>query len=251
MQFSPAFQRATFLRRYKRFLADVRLDTGEEVTIHCPNTGSMRECLHEGSDCWFSVSDNPKRKYARTWEIATTPSGHLAGINSARANALVVEAIKAGVIKELEGYAELKTEVRYGEERSRIDVLLTGHSVDLRECYVEVKSVTLLEVINGRAQGCFPDSVSARGSKHLRELAAMVQLGHRAVLLYCVQHSGIDSVMAAAHIDPEYAQTLSWALDQGVEVLAYGADISAGEIRVNRPMPVKSSPVSSHDTQDS
>jgi len=242
MQFSPVFQRATFLRRYKRFLADVRLDTGEEVTIHCPNTGSMRECMQEGSDCWFSVSDNPKRKYSRTWEIATTPSGHLAGINSARANALVVEAIELGVIAELAGYADLQTEVRYGAERSRIDVLLTAHDVDQRDCYVEVKSVTLLDTIDGRAQGCFPDSVSARGSKHLRELAAMVQLGHRAVLLFCVQHSGIESVMAAGHIDPDYARTLSWAIEQGVEVLAYQADMGAGEIRVSRSIPVKPCP---------
>ena len=243
MQFSPAFQRATFLRRYKRFLADVRLDTGEEVTIHCPNTGSMRECMQEGTDCWFSVSDNPKRKYARTWEIATTPSGHLAGINSARANALVVEAIEAGVIGELQGYAELKTEVRYGAERSRIDVLLAGHGSDRRDCYVEVKSVTLLELIDGHPQGCFPDSVSARGSKHLRELVAMVQQGHRAVLMFCVQHSGIESVMAAAHIDPEYARTLSWALDQGVEVLAYKTEVSAAEIRVSDKVVVEKSHV--------
>jgi len=243
MQFSPAFQRATFLRRYKRFLADVMLDTGEEVTIHCPNTGSMRECLQEGSDCWFSISDNPKRKYSRTWEIATTPSGHLAGINSARANALVVEAIEQGVIKELEGYSKLNTEVRYGEERSRIDVLLSGHDEDSRDCYVEVKSVTLLDHVEGRPQGCFPDAVSARGSKHLRELVAMVNQGHRAVLLFCVQHTGIDSVMAAGHIDPEYARTLSWALAQGVEVLAYKTEISAEEIFVSKALPVKVSAV--------
>lgn len=238
MQFSPAFQRATFLRRYKRFLADVLLDTGEEVTIHCPNTGSMRECMQEGSDCWFSVSDNPKRKYSRTWEVATTPTGHLAGINSARANALTVEAIECGVIKELAGYPKLSTEVRYGEERSRIDILLSGRDDDPRDCYVEVKSVTLLDRVNGSPQGCFPDAVSARGSKHLRELAAMVSQGHRAVLLFCVQHTGIDSVMAAAHIDPEYTSTFSWALAQGVEVLAYKADIGAAEIRVSQRLPV-------------
>lgn len=247
MQFSPAFQRATFLRRYKRFLADVRLDTGEEVTIHCPNTGSMRACMQEGSDCWFSVSDNPKRKYARTWELATTPSGHLAGINSARANALVVEAIELGMIDELQGYSELQTEVRYGAERSRIDVLLTGHDVDRRDCYVEVKSVTLLDVIGGKSQGCFPDSVSARGSKHLRELVAMVQQGHRAVLMFCVQHSGIESVMAAAHIDPEYARTFNWALAQGVEVLAYRAEIGAAEIRISGKVGVKDSSTLSDD----
>lgn len=239
MIFQPAFQRATFLRRYKRFLADVVLDSGEEVTIHCPNTGSMRACMSEGSDCWFSVSDNPKRKYSRTWEIATTPTGHLAGINSARANAFMVEAIESGVVSELIGYSSLKTEVRYGEERSRIDIFLSGQAGDARDCYVEVKSVTLLDEIDGRAQGCFPDAVSTRGTKHLRELAAMVKQGHRAVLLFCVQHSGIESVMAAGHIDPEYAKTLSWAVEQGVEVLAYKTEISAGEIRVTAALPVK------------
>jgi sugar fermentation stimulation protein A len=226
------------VKRYKRFLADIVLDTGEEVTIHCPNTGSMRACISEGSDCWFSVSDNPKRKYSRTWEIATTPTGHLAGINSVRANNLVVEALEADVIDELMGYRSLKTEQRYGEEKSRIDILLSDREDDGRDCYVEVKSVTLLDEVDGRLQGFFPDAVSERGTKHLRELAAMVQAGQRAVLLFCVQHTGIESVAPAAHIDKKYTETLMWAVEQGVEVIAYKASITPAKIKITESLPV-------------
>lgn len=234
MKFQPALDEGVLLRRYKRFLADVRLPGGEEITIHCPNTGSMKACLAEGSPCWFSTSDNAKRKYPNTWEIATTPAGDLAGVNTGRANALVVEAIEHGVIAELQGYETLKTEVRYGEERSRIDIFLSG-AADQIDCYVEVKNVTLCE---DAGQGLFPDSVSTRGSKHLRELALMVEQGHRAVLLFCVQHSGIERVSAAAEIDPVYAATLKEVVGKGVEVYAYQADLSAQEIVLRRRLPV-------------
>ena len=119
MLIQPALREATLLRRYKRFLADIRLADGREVTIHCPNTGSMKACIAEQSPCWFSESDNPKRKYPYTWELATTPHGDLAGINTGRANALVVEAINNSVVDSLRGYEQLQTEVRYGEEKSR------------------------------------------------------------------------------------------------------------------------------------
>lgn len=234
MQCNPKLQQGVLLRRYKRFLADVRLPGGEEITIHCPNTGSMKACLAEGSPCWFSVSDNPKRKYPHTWEIATTPAGHLAGVNTGRANALVQEAIANGVITELQGYTRVQAEVRYGDERSRIDFLLSGHE-GAPDCYVEVKNVTLCEV---GGQGLFPDSVSIRGTKHLRELALMAEQGHRAVLLFCVQHSGIERVSAAAAIDPEYARTLAEVMAKGVEAYAYQADMSAEEIVLRRPLPV-------------
>lgn len=232
MKFNPALKEATLLRRYKRFLADVCLPDGEEVTIHCPNTGSMKACLDDGGRCWFSESDNPKRKYSRTWEIATTPAGDLAGINTGRANALVLEAILNGTVAELQGYDSWKTEVRYGAERSRIDICLSGSGVD---CYVEVKNVTLCV---GAGQGLFPDAVSARGSKHLRELMLMVEQGHRAVLLFCVQHSGIDRVSPAADIDSVYAATLREAAAAGVEILAYKARLSAEEIVITESLPV-------------
>ncbi|GLS26885.1 DNA/RNA nuclease SfsA [Marinibactrum halimedae] len=236
MKFNPPLQHGQLLRRYKRFLADVALPDGTEITIHCPNTGSMKNCLEVGQSCWFSHSNNPKRKYAHTWEIATTPSGHLAGINTGRANELIGSAIQNGTIKELSGYQECRAEVRYGQEKSRIDWLLSHHVSDTRDCYVEVKNVTLME---NEGQGFFPDSVSQRGTKHLRELMSMVESGHRAVLMFCVQHTGIEQVAPADHIDQQYGETLREAVKAGVEVLAYSANISAKEIFIERDLPVR------------
>jgi len=226
MKYNPLLQPATLLRRYKRFLADIVLSDGRQVTIHCPNTGSMKNCAIEGSRCWYSISDNPKRKYPYTWELATTPGGHLAGINTGLANKLVKEAIENDVILELVDYAVLNAEVKYGEENSRIDFLLsapTSASQVKSKCYVEVKSVTLH---TGDGQGLFPDAISQRGTKHLRELMAMVEQGNRAVLLFCVQHSGIERVSPADLVDPVYGKALRQAIQQGVEVIAYRAHFS-------------------------
>lgn len=213
---------ALLLRRYKRFLADIRLADGRELTIHCPNTGSMKNCVLPESPCWYSVSESKTRKYPQTLELVTTPGNHLAGINTARANELVELAITAGVIAELRGYAALKREQVYGREKSRIDFLLNENSADARLCYVEVKNVTLMEA---EGEGFFPDAVSERGSKHLRELMEMVKQGHRAVLFFCVQHTGIKSVRPADHIDKLYGITLREAIAAGVEVVAYAAEI--------------------------
>ncbi len=213
---------AHLLRRYKRFLADIRLADGSEITIHCPNTGSMKNCVLADSPCWYSVSENKTRKYPQTLELVTTPGGYLAGINTARANDLVESAVRAGVIGELQGYALIQREQRYGREKSRIDLLLNDHAADSRRCYVEVKNVTLMEA---GGEGYFPDAVSERGSKHLRELMAMVEQGNRAVLVFCVQHSGIKVVRPADHIDKVYGASLRAAIAAGVEVLAYAADL--------------------------
>lgn len=225
------------LRRYKRFLADVRLPSGEEITVHCPNTGSMRACVVPDSPCWFSVSENQTRKYPQTLEVVTTPSGHLAGINTGRANGLVEAAIREGHISVLDGYSQLLREQRYGAEKSRIDFLLRDHPVDSRDCYVEVKNVTLME---GDGCGFFPDAVSERGAKHLRELMAMKAAGHRAVLVFCVQHTGITQVQAARHIDAVYADGLVAAAAAGVEIIAIGASILPEKqvIRLDRALPV-------------
>lgn len=232
------WQRAILLRRYKRFLADVRLPDGSELTLHCPNTGSMKNCVLPETPCWYSVSVNPKRKYANTLEIVTTPGGHLAGINTGRANRLVRDAILNGTIQELQGYSLIRQEVTYGQEKSRIDFLLTGAADDPRDCYVEVKSVTLMEA---PGQGLFPDAVSSRGSKHLRELVQMVQQGHRAVLFYCVQHTGIKWVEPADAIDPVYGEHLRKAIAAGVEVMAWQAQLvpDAGEIALVRQLPLR------------
>lgn len=232
MKFSPAFESGTLIKRYKRFLADIRLEDGTEVTLHCPNTGSMKNCLFPEHTVWFSTSSNPKRKYSRTWELMQTPDNDVIGINTGRANQLAEEAIKAGIITELLGYKSVKREVKYGNENSRIDLLLEAEGLPL--CYIEVKSCTLLE----GQQGYFPDSVTTRGQKHLRELMEMVKAGHRAVLLFVVQHSGIQSVKAAKHIDPDYANLLQQAKKAGVEVLAYRCLLNKDEIKLVKPCAV-------------
>lgn len=232
MKIVPPFERATLIKRYKRFLADIRLSSGEEMTIHCPNTGSMKNCWQAETPCWFSRSDDPRRKLSGTLEITTTPDGFLAGVNTNRPNKLVREAIEQGVIAELQGYESIRAEVKYGAENSRIDLLLTGE--ELAPCYVEVKNTTLGA---GGGRVLFPDAVTERGTKHLRELISMVQQGHRAVLVFCVQHSGADCAGPADEIDPVYGATLRQAIAAGVEVLVYGCRISATEIVIDRPLP--------------
>lgn len=240
MKFEQTLASGLLIKRYKRFLADIDIsgdNTPDQViTIHCPNTGAMTGCNVPGSRVWFSASDNPKRKYPNTWELLETQEGDWACINTALANKLVEEAIESGVIDALGGYELLAREVRYGEEKSRIDILLSGHPKDARDCYIEVKSVTLLM---DDGIGMFPDAVSARGQKHLRELMSMVEAGHRAVLLFCVNHTGIERVRPADHIDAEYGELLRQAAGKGVEVMAYGAEISNTEIRLVSEIPVE------------
>jgi sugar fermentation stimulation protein A len=233
----PELIQGTLIKRYKRFLADVTLLDGKEITVHCPNTGAMTGCAEPGYTVWLSQSDNPKRKYPHTWELVETTEGHLACIHSVKANALVKEAIVNGVVKELQGYDTINSEVKYGEENSRIDLLLKNSD---HSCYVEVKSVTLLKGGKGRSQGLgiFPDAVSDRGRKHLRELIAMKQQGHRAVLFFCVQHSGIDLVAPADSIDKNYGDTFREALNAGVEVIAYRADVSVDAMSLAVALPV-------------
>ena len=224
---------ATFIKRYKRFFTDIRTAQGELLTVHCPNTGSMKNCQVENAPCWYSLSDNPKRKLPGTLEIVTTSFGNLAGVNTARPNHIVRKAIEENLIPDLRGYENIRSEVRYGEEKSRIDLLLEGGQDRL--CYVEVKNVTL-DCGDGHAQ--FPDAVTSRGAKHLRELMAMVAQGHRAVLFFCVQLTGVESMSIASDIDPLYAETLSAAIDAGVEVLVWQADLSGRDICLLRPLPL-------------
>jgi sugar fermentation stimulation protein A len=216
------------LKRYKRFLVDVELESGEIVTAHCPNTGSMRNCCDPGSRVWLLDSDNPKRKLRYTWELAEVEGQYLACINTNRANQLVKEAIVDCRIPELAGYDELLTERPYGAENSRIDLLLKKEGS--ADCYVEVKNVTLLTE-NG--DGVFPDAVTARGQKHLRELISVVEEGHRAVLLFNVAHTGIQRIAPAWDIDYKYASTLRQAIELGVEVFAYRSSISSEKITLD------------------
>ncbi len=234
MRFSQALESGRLIKRYKRFLADVKLDSGAMITGACPNTGSMLGCNVPGSRVWLSSSDSPTRKYRHTWELVEARRGVIVGINTGYPNRLTVEAIEAKVIKELSGYREIKTELRYGHENSRIDILLDGHAKK-PPCYVEVKNVTAA-VEDGIA--LFPDAVSERGSKHLRELMAMVKEGFRAVLVFCVQRADVHEVRPADDIDPVYGKTLRQALANGVEVIAYRARISPQEIALEQKIPV-------------
>lgn len=229
------YAKGHLIRRYKRFLADVSLD-GHIVTAHCPNTGSMKNCVEEGAEVWLSTSDNPKRKYRYTWEYLLTSRGHYIGVNTGRANTLVADAVAQGRVRELEGYESLQREVAYGRENSRIDIRLQDSARS--DCYVEVKSVTLLEQPVSRGVGYFPDAVSERGAKHLRELIEVCRDGCRAVLLFCVQHTGVKEVRPADHIDPAYGALLRAAVAAGVEVLAYKVRMNKDGFRLWRSVPV-------------
>ncbi len=233
MQFTTPLEQGRLVRRYKRFLADVITDAGEHLCIHCPNTGSMLNCMGEGARVWFQRNSDPKRKLPGTWELVETPQGRLACVNTARANRLVEEALLAGVIGELNGFTALKREVAYGIENSRVDFRL---DYPAGPAFVEVKSVTL--GFADTAIAAFPDAVTDRGARHLRELAVLAHQGVRAVQLYCVNLTGIEAVRPAGEIDPRYAAALRDAVEAGVEVLAYGVELSPKEIRLVRPLPV-------------
>ena len=219
-----------FVRRYKRFFADIVLASGEEITAHTPNTGTLLTCTEPDSRAYVSLSDNPKRKLKYTWEIAEA-GGVLVGVHTGRANGLAQEAVEAGVIPELSGYESLRREVKYGRN-SRIDLLL--ESPRRPPCYVEVKNVTLGR--GGRA--LFPDAVTARGTKHLNELMDVVARGERAAMLFVVQREDCRVMEPADDIDPLYGRTLREAAAAGVELLAYRARVSPRELRLERPLPV-------------
>ncbi|MFP2771045.1 DNA/RNA nuclease SfsA [Oceanisphaera sp. KMM 10153] len=238
MQFSSSLCRGQLVRRYKRFLADViHQDSSPEapLTIHCPNTGKMTGCAEPGWTVYFSISDNQKRKYAHTWELVENQRGDFICVNTGRANQLVAEALEQKRIPLLAQYGDIRAEVRYGTEGSRIDFLLSGGVEP--DCYVEVKSVTLLDESEQVGQGYFPDTESLRAQKHVRELIDCVKLGHRAVLLFCVLHTGIERVSPASHLDPAYGSLVAEALAAGVECLAWRAEISPDGMQLVQALP--------------
>jgi len=234
MKFTSPLVKGVLVRRYKRFLADVVLENGEEVTAHTPNTGAMTGCCDPGSPVWLMWHDNPKRKYAHSWEMVQNRQGTRIGINTGLANLLVQEAIQSGVVKALSGYRQIRREVNYGRERSRIDLFLEGHR-DKPDCYVEVKNVTLCE--NGT--GMFPDAVSQRATKHLRELMEMTRKGYRSVVFFCIQRKDVNVMAPATHIDPKYTETLQAAIRQGVEPLAYRASPSPKRIELSKQVRIR------------
>ncbi|MCE2570983.1 DNA/RNA nuclease SfsA [Motilimonas eburnea] len=219
MQFESQLQAATLVRRYKRFLADVILTDGTQITVHVANTGAMTHCGAPGDTIWLSDSNNSKRKYRYSWEYSQNAAGDLICVNTQRANQIVKEALLTKQIAPLSDYDKIASEVKYGSENSRIDFLLS-HPEQV-DCYVEVKSVTLLE----GGQGWFPDTQTVRGQKHLRELMEIKKAGARAVLLFAVMHSGIKQVSAAKHLDPIYTELIDQATACGVEIYTYGAQL--------------------------
>src|SRR5580704_5959882 len=216
-------QRGRLVSRYKRFFADVVLDDGRALTAHCPNPGSMLGMKAPGLVVWVSRSDDPKRKLAHTLELIEV-DGALIGVNTMLPNRLVSEALAEGAIPELAGYSCVRREVKYGEA-SRVDFLL--EAPDRPACWVEVKSVTLCRDA-GLAE--WPDSVSARGARHIAELEAVVARGDRAVVLFLVQRSDCDRFGLASDLDPAFSRALAKAISAGVEVLAYGCDIGPDRI---------------------
>ncbi|AFR04551.1 DNA/RNA nuclease SfsA [Pectobacterium brasiliense] len=232
MNYTPRLQPARLIKRYKRFLADVVTPEGETLTLHCANTGAMTGCATPGDTVWYSTSDNPKRKYAQSWELTETQQNHWICVNTLRANTLLYEALLENRIEELAGYPDVKTEVKYGTENSRVDLLL--QAPDRIDCYIEVKSVTLLQ----HECGYFPDAVTLRGQKHLRELQQMVANGKRAVLFFAVLHSGIQQVSPARHIDPRYAELFTEAQRAGVEILCYGSTLCPDGITLTHKLPL-------------
>jgi sugar fermentation stimulation protein A len=225
----PPLLPGTLIKRYKRFLADVVLEDGHTITVHCPNSGSMKGCADPGSRVYISRSTNPGRKYPYTWEMVES-DGFWAGINTGRPNYLVREAIENGTAVELQGYETIRPEVAYGEH-SRIDLLLESAG---KRCFVEVKNVTLVE----KGLALFPDAVTTRGQKHLTELMRVVREGDRGIIFFTVQRGDGTTVSPADAIDPEYGRLLRLAMKSGVEALAYRAQVTPQQILLTERIPI-------------
>lgn len=231
MQFTTPLLHGKLICRYKRFLADVELDNGERVTAHCPNTGAMTGCAQPGFDVYLSTSTNPKRKLPYTWELACNGQNQFIGINTHNANSLVAEAIENNVGDAFSNVTSWKREVTPPGADSRFDFHL--QTAD-GEAYAEVKSVTLAE--NGK--GFFPDAKTARGRKHCETLGSLAESGIKTILVFCVQHTGVNSVQLANHIDPDYARAVLDARRKGMQVMALGCEINEQNIVINQLLPV-------------
>lgn len=232
MRYTQTLTKGRLIKRYKRFLADVELDTGEQVTAHTANPGSMLGLIDPGNVVYLSYHDKPSRKLKYSWELVKV-GRTLVGINTSLPNDLVEEGIRKGTIAELQGYGSLRREVRYGARKSRIDVLLEEHATKAR-CWVEVKNVTLVQ----ERAALFPDSVTERGRKHLLEMTDQVKKGDRAALVFVVQRKDCDTVGPADAIDPKYGATLREAIAAGVEVYAYRAKVGTRNVELIERMPL-------------
>jgi len=236
MDFAATLIEGVLIRRYKRFFADVALPNGETIVAHCPNTGAMTGCAEPGFKVWVSPANNPKRKLKYTWELAQNFQQQWIGVNTGNANRLVEEALHNNVISEVSQFDTIKREYKPTNAQSRFDFLLSMKDPEThtKRCLLEVKSVTLCE----QGIGYFPDAVTTRGAKHCRELAEHIADDTRCVLLFCVQHTGIQHLKIAHHIDPDYNQALQQAKSAGVEVLAYSCNIGDKKILLNQQLPI-------------
>lgn len=225
----PRLQRGILIKRYKRFLADITLDSGETITAHCPNSGSMKACSEPGRPVWVSFHDNPKRKLKYTWELIDMETS-LVGTNTNWPNKLVMQAVSAGIVPELKGYDTIKPEVKVGE-KSRLDILLTRSNGE--KCFVEVKNCTLVR----NRIASFPDAVTTRGQKHLEELQQLVRQGDRCAMFFLVQRMDADKFVPADDIDPDYGKKLRKAHKAGVELLVYDVSITLEKISINHSLP--------------
>jgi sugar fermentation stimulation protein A len=235
MDFQKECVKAKLLKRYKRFLADVELSTGEVMTVHVANTGSMKSCIGENFECLISHSNNPNRKLAYSLELTHNGESWI-NVNTALPNHIVYEWIESNKIAEVLGYRKLQSEVKIG--KSRIDLLASSHP-QMPDCYIEVKSVTLREDQAGKRFAKFPDAVSERAQKHLLELMDIVKSGKRAVIFFCIGREDVDYFTPAKEIDPTYAQLLSQAKAAGVEILAYQCKIETKGIYLKQKIEVK------------
>lgn len=230
MLFQTPLVPAVLIRRYKRFLADVRLADGREVTAHCPNPGAMLGLMEPGTEVWLEPNDDPKKKLNYGWRLSELGGGHWVGIDTSLPNKVVKEALEAGQVSALAAYKTIRPEVKYGT-RSRIDFLATQPG--LRDAYIEVKNVHLCRTA---CLAEFPDCVTARGAKHLHELSNMVAQGQRAVMLYLVQRTDCTRFMVAADLDPAYAAAYETARAAGVEMLFYGTRIDRTGVWLADPL---------------
>jgi sugar fermentation stimulation protein A len=230
MEYSTPLVEGTIIKRYKRFLVDVELKNGEVITAHSANTGSMKTCLEPGWKCLLSFHDNPKRKLKYGLEMTSNGDTWI-GVNTHLPNKIVLEAIKNGEIKELEGYDFIKPEYKVGD--SRIDIFLSRYD---QQCFVEIKNVTML---GDKGIALFPDAKTERGQKHIRELTDLIKKGHRGVMFYLVQREDVDRFMPAVEIDPEYSKLLKEGHKNGLEILVYQCSMKRDGIKIRKSLPFK------------
>jgi sugar fermentation stimulation protein A len=225
----PELIRGTLVKRYKRFLAEIKLENGDTITAHCPNSGRMTSCSEPGRPVYVSANDSPRRKLKYTWEIIDMPDS-LVGVNTQIPNRLVYSTLKAGVIKGFDGYCTIRQEVRAGLH-TRFDLMLSDASG--KNCYVEIKNSTLVE----NSIALFPDAVTSRGKNHLVELQKLVKAGHRCIMFFLVQRMDAKHFRPADHVDPAYGRELRSAVKNGVEMVAYDVHIDLETISLRNMLP--------------